>query len=94
MYRLLLDCTPGDESGNVIVNSGATSFDGFISIKFEIGSDLDTAISRAISRTVSQMKDKGFSDSEIASFNFALEEFAVVDPSDVDLDSERAFAYY
>jgi hypothetical protein len=94
MYRILLDCTPGDESGDLVVNSGETSFYGFISIKFEISSDIDAAVSRAIERTIHQMKSKGFSDSEIAGFKFSLEEYAVVNPSDVDLDSEGAFAYY
>ena len=83
-YRVILDCRP----------SSLSSSKPFISVKFVDAETEGAATLIAAARTKALMKEKGFQDAEIASFEFIADEIEPFDPDEAELGAERSFAYY
>lgn len=66
----------------------------FITVKFVEAENEPEAFRLACERTKALMKEKAFEDSEIASFEFLLEEIEPFDPEEAERSAERSFAYY
>jgi len=83
-YRVVLDCRP----------TKANASQPFVTVKFVEADTESAAMLIASARTKALMKERGFEDPEIASYEFAAEEIERVDPEDAELRAERSFAYY
>lgn len=83
-YRVILDCRP----------LGTTASQPFITIKFVEADDQNAALSIAAERTKARMKKKGFKESEIATFEFTIDDIEPFDRDEAVLATERSFIFY
>lgn len=83
-YRVILDCR----------STTPNASQPFITLKFVDADTEGAATLIAAARTKAMMKEKGFEDAEIASFEFIAEDIEPFDPDEAELDAEWSFLYY
>ena len=83
-YRVILDCRP----------LGTTASQPFVTIKFVDADDQGVALNIAAERTKALMKEKGFNDSEIATYEFSIHEIEAFNRDEAVFETEQSFLYY